>query len=106
MGLENQGRDFLLSGSGFLDDHDVAGLVGAALEAAGLGKILQEGRHRAFVAGLSRNPGDLLEDIKYVLCIHIFTQSVDCVKIGKKTQRRKSYRSTGTATMLSMSATY
>ena len=38
--------------------------------------------------------------------IHSFTQSIDCVKIGKKTQRRKSYRSTGTATMLSMSATY
>ena len=72
MGLENQGRNFLLSGGGFFDDHDVAGLVGAAFQAAGLGKILQEGRHRAFMAGLSRNPGDLLEDIKYVLCIHSF----------------------------------
>ena len=69
--LENEGGNLFLAGGGFLDDHDVAGLVGPALEVVLRGEFLEESGHGTFVARFAGNPGDVLENVQYGISGHI-----------------------------------
>ena len=69
--LENEGGNLFLAGGGFLDDHDVAGLVGPALEVVLRGEFLEVSGHGTFVARFAGNPGDVLENVQYGISGHI-----------------------------------
>ena len=78
--LQHNCRHLLLSGHGFPDNHDIANGIGLTKQATFRGEILQKRGHRAFVAGLSGNRGDLLEDLQrtggYHMVTSIFSMSV------------------------------